>query len=59
MSTAELLHDAYTHCMALNSDESTDLILNASTAEEKEFIRVVTDFALQQKQKRAIAENRF
>jgi len=37
----------------------TILLEKAKTKEEKEFVRLVTDFVLQQRQKKAIAEKRF
>lgn len=59
MTKSAMLHELYIQCKDINYDESGELIAQAPTSEEKEFIRVVTDFALQQKQKLAIAEKRF
>lgn len=59
MSKSEILHDLYNQCIDIEFNESTELITSASTDDEKEFIRIVTDFALQRKQKKVIQENRF
>ena len=39
-------------CLDINFDEVHTLIENAQTKEEKIFIRMITDFVLQQKQKK-------
>ena len=39
--------------------QATEDSEKAKTKEEKEFVRLVTDFVLQQRQKKAIAEKRF
>lgn len=56
---SEQMHDFYTACKDINFDETSELFKNAESKEEKDFIRVVTDFVLQQKQKQVIKENRF
>ena len=56
---SEQMHDFYTACKEINFSETSELFINAINEEEKEFIRVVTDFILQQKQKRVIKENVF
>ncbi|MBQ9209591.1 MAG: hypothetical protein IKP75_04035 [Oscillospiraceae bacterium] len=43
----------------IDLDEAYQLIMNAKSDEEKNFIRSMTDYILQQKQKKVIAENRF
>ena len=43
----------------INFDEADDLILQADNKEEKGFIRIVTDYILQQKQKKDLEEKRF
>lgn len=59
MSNAEAIHELYEQCMTINFDETHALIENAGTKEEKEFVRLITDFVLQQRQKQAIEEKRF
>ena len=59
MSKSETLHQLYNECKNIEFDESFDLIENAETDDEKKFIKIVTDFILQHKQKQAIAEKRF
>ena len=46
-------------CQDVDLNESFELISEAKTPEEADFIRVVTDLILQQKQEKAISENRF
>ena len=56
---AEIMHDFYKACEGINFDETFDMFLMAESEEEKDFIRLITDFVLQQKQKKAIMEKRF
>ena len=53
MSKSEIIHNLYMQCLDINFDEVHTLLENAQTKEEKNFIRMITDFALQQKQKKA------
>lgn len=59
MSNTEAIHELYIQCMTINFDETHKLLQNAKTKEEKDFVRLVTDFVLQQRQKAAIDEKRF
>jgi len=59
MSKSEALHDLYETCKDISLDESYALIKAAESDEEKQFIRVVTDWFLQQKQKDVIAQKKF
>ena len=59
MSKSEVLHELYEQCKDLNFDETYQLIKNAESQEEREFLRVITNCILQQKQKKAIREKRF
>ena len=56
---SEIMHDFYTFCKEINFHETPELLKNATDKEEKDFIRVVTDYILQQKQKRVIKENKW
>ena len=51
MSKSEALHKLYITCRDINFDEADELVVNATDNEEKGFIRVATDYILQQKQK--------
>ncbi len=53
------MHDFYIACKEINFDETSEMFENAGSEEEKDFVRVVTDFVLQQKQKRVLQENKF
>jgi len=59
MSKSEVLHELYEQCKDLNFDEAYPLIKNAESEEEKSFLRNVTNYILQQKQKIVIREKRF
>ncbi len=59
MTKSESIHELYEQCKDLNFEDTYQLIKNAESKEEKEFICIITDFVLQQKQKKAINEKRF
>jgi len=59
MSKTEALHELYILCREFNFDDTHVLLENAESKEEKDFIRTVTNFILQQRQEKAIAEKRF
>ncbi len=59
MSKAEAIHELYLTCKDINFDETTDMIVKADSDDEKDFIRLITDFVLQKKQKQVVAEKRF
>ncbi len=59
MSKSEVVHELYEICKDINIDEADNLVIQAEGAEEKEFIRTLTDYILQQKQKKVVAEKRF
>lgn len=59
MSKSEIIHNLYMQCLDINFDEVHTLIENAQTKEEKNFIRMITDFALQQKQKKVVGRKEF
>jgi len=59
MSTNETLKMLYNECLKLDLDEATQLILGAEMEEEQEFYSIVSDFILQQRQRKVIEENRF
>ncbi len=59
MLKIEALHELYNECKKINFDETYDIVSQADSEEEADFFRVVTDFILQQKQKKVIEEKRF
>ena len=56
---SDQMHDFYTACKDINFDDTSEMFKNAESEEEKDFVRLVTDFVLQQKQKRVIREKRY
>lgn len=59
MSKSEVLHKLYAQCKEIDFTESYEIVSNAESEEEADFFRMVTDFILQQKQKKVIEEKRF
>ena len=59
MSHEEVIHQLYKQCLELNFDETYMLLKKAESKEEKAFIRLITDFVLQQRQRKVIQEKRF
>lgn len=59
MSNKEALHQLYTQCKNINFDESYDIIASAEDSDEADFFRMATDLVLEQKQRKAVEENRF
>ena len=58
-SKAEHIHELYRECQKLAISDTFDLLSAANDDEERDFIRVITDFMLQQRQKKVVAEKRF
>ena len=54
-----MLHEFYKICQEIEPSEAFDLISDAKTDDEADFIRVVTDYVLQQRQEKVIAEKLF
>lgn len=59
VSKMEAIHELYEVCKDINIDEADDLVIQAEDSEEKGFIRTMTDYILQQKQKQVVEEKRF
>ena len=59
MSRAEAIDELYEQCKDMDFDESCELIKEARSDEERNFIWAVADYILQQKQKKVILEKRF
>ena len=59
MSKAEAAKKLYEDCKDMDIDETMELVLNAETEEEQDFFSMLSDFILQRKQKKVIAQKRF
>ena len=59
MSKAEAAKNLYEECKDMDIDETMELVLNAETEEEQDFFSMLSDFILQRKQKKVIAQKRF
>ena len=58
-SKEEAFYDFYEKCKELDFSDTYTLIKHARNQEERDFIRLITNFVLQQKQKKVISEKRF
>ena len=59
MSKADAAKKLYEECKDMDIDETMELVLNAETEEEQDFFSMLSDFILQRKQKKVIAQKRF
>ncbi len=59
MSKEQAVHELYLLCKTLNFDDLQDMSKYAESEEELDFVRIVTDFILQQRQKEIVADKRF
>ena len=59
MLKAEAAKKLYEECKDMDIDETMELVLNAETEEEQDFFSMLSDFILQRKQKKVIAQKRF
>ena len=59
MSKAEAAKKLYEECKDMDIGETMELVLNAETEEEQDFFSMLSDFILQRKQKKVIAQKRF
>ena len=59
MSKSEMLHEFYEQCKSIDFMETRELEERAHTEDEADFIRVISDFILQRRQRKIIEEKRF
>ncbi len=59
MSNKEVMKELYNRCKEMDIDDTLELVLEAETEEEKEFIELVGNYMLQIKQKEVIAQGLF
>ncbi|EEG54155.1 hypothetical protein [Enterocloster asparagiformis] len=59
MLKAEAAKKLYEECKDMDIDETMELVLNAETEEEQDFFSMLSDYILQRKQKKVIAQKRF
>ena len=59
MLKAEAAKKLYEECKDMDIDETMELDLNAETEEEQDFFSMLSDYILQRKQKKVIAQKRF
>jgi len=55
----EVIRELYNRCKDMDIEETLELELGAVDEEERDFISLVSDFVLQQKQKKVIEQKRF
>ncbi len=59
MSNKDIMREFYNKCMEMDINDTLELVLNAETEEEKEFIELVSNYVLQVKQREVIAQGLF
>ena len=59
MSNIEAAKKLYDTCKDMDLEETLELVLSAETQEEQDFFSMISDFILQRKQRKVIAEKRF
>ncbi len=59
MSNAEVMKELYNKCKEMDIDDTLELVLNAETEEEQEFIELVSNYMLQLKQREVVKQGLF
>lgn len=59
MSKTQIFKELYKQCKEMDIEDTMELVLNADSKEEQDFIELVSDYLLQQKQKEVIAQGKF
>lgn len=59
MSNIEIIRELYNRCKEMDFEDTLELELEASDDEEQGFISVISDYILQQKQRKVIEQKRF
>lgn len=59
MSKVEAARKLYDECRDMDIEETMELVLSAETEEEQDFFSMLSDFVLQRKQRKVIAQKRF
>ncbi len=59
MSDIEVIRELYKRCKDLDIEDTIELELGAVDEDERDFISVISDFILQQKQRKVIEQKRF
>lgn len=59
MSDIEVIRELYNRCKDLDIEDTIELELVAADEEERDFISEISDFILQQKQRKVIEQKRF
>jgi len=59
MPKIDVIRELYKQCEDMDIEDSMELMLDAESEEEQDFISVISDFILQKKQKQVIEQKRF
>jgi len=59
MDRLELIREFYNNVKDMDCNESLELLLNAESKEEQDFIEIISNFLLQERQKIVIANREF
>lgn len=58
-SNIEVIRELYNRCKDMDIEDTIELELEAVDEDERNFISVISDFILQQKQRKVIEQKRF
>lgn len=59
MSLTETFKEFYKICKEMDIEDTVEVALSAESQEEYEFIELICNFILQQRQKEVVAKNKF
>ncbi len=59
MTLTESFKEFYKVCQEMNIEDTVEVALNAESEEEQEFVELISNFFMQQRQKEVIAKGLF
>lgn len=59
MTLTESFKAFYKVCKEMNIEDTVEVALNAESEEEQEFVELISNFFMQQRQKEVIAQGKF
>lgn len=59
MTLTESFKEFYKVCQEMNIEDIVEVTLNAESEEEQEFVELISNFFMQQRQKEVIAQGKF
>lgn len=59
MSLTDSFKEFYKVCKEMDIEDTVEVALNAESEEEQEFVELITNFFMQQRQKEVLAQRKF